>query len=74
MDDYMFAQVMRRLEYMMPVTRDNEMRAEGRAEGRSEERLNSIRKIMDNLKTSADNAMDILGIPASERQDYLMLL
>jgi hypothetical protein len=29
---------------------------------------------MSNLKTTADKAMDILGIPASERGRYIALL
>ena len=51
-----------------------EQREEGRAEGRAEERVLLIRNVMANLKTSADKAMDILGIPAAERSRYLTML
>ncbi len=51
-----------------------EGREEGRAEGRAEERVLLIRNVMANLKTSADKAMDILGIPAAERSRYLTML
>ena len=51
-----------------------EGRAEGREEGRAEERVYAIRNVMANLKTSADKAMDILGIPAAERSRYLTML
>ena len=51
-----------------------EGREEGREEGRAEERVLLIRNVMANLKTSADKAMDILGIPAAERSRYLTML
>ena len=51
-----------------------EGRKEGRMEGREEERVSSIKNVMSNLKTTADKAMDILGIPASERGRYIALL
>ena len=51
-----------------------EGRMEGRMEGREEERVSSIKNVMSNLKTTADKAMDILGIPASERGRYIALL
>ena len=51
-----------------------EGRKEGRIEGREEERITSIRNVMSNLKTTAEKAMDILGIPASERGRYIAML
>jgi predicted transposase YdaD len=51
-----------------------EGRKEGRVEGREEERVQSIRRVMSNLKISADKAMDILGIPSSERTRYSAML
>jgi len=44
--------------------------ARGRAEGAESERLNSIRSIMDSLKVSAAEAMNILKIPPSEQRRY----
>ena len=68
----------RRLEYMSISIKEMELREEGRAEGREEgreeERVSSIRNVMSSLKTSAEKAMEILGIPASERARYLTLL
>lgn len=41
---------------------------------REEERVSSIRNVMNNLKTTAEKAMDILGIPASEQERYSSML
>ena len=46
-------------------------REEGRQEGIDESRLESIRNIMDGLKFTAQQAMDVLKIPASEQGKYL---
>ena len=42
--------------------------------GREEERISSIRNVMNSLKTTAEKAMDILGIPASEQGRYSSML
>jgi predicted transposase/invertase (TIGR01784 family) len=72
----------RRHEYMVMMIREMEAkeegRAEGRAEGRSEgidqNRVESIKNIMDGLKYSAQQAMDLLKIPAAEQDKYLAKL
>ena len=46
-------------------------REEGRQEGIDESRLESIRNIMDGLKFTAQQAMDVLKIPVSERGRYI---
>ena len=47
---------------------------EGREEGRESERVSSIRNVMGSLATTAERAMEILGIPTSERPRYLTML
>ena len=47
---------------------------EGRKEGRNEERISAIHNLMEKLKMTADQAMEILGIPISERSNYLTML
>ena len=47
---------------------------EGRAEGREEGELNSIKKLMLNMKMTAEQAMDILDISAADRAHYLEML
>ena len=37
-------------------------------------RLQSIRELMKNLKFSAEQALDALGIPKSEHQKYIQML
>ena len=44
--------------------------AEGRAEGRENERLSNIRNLMRRLKLTARQAMDALGIAASDQEKY----
>ena len=48
--------------------------ARGRAEGEARERLSSIRNVMQSLGISAAKAMDILRIPAGERDQLLAAL
>ena len=43
---------------------------EGRQEGRYMMRLNDIRCIMQGLKYTSEQAMDLLKIPAEDRQEY----
>ena len=54
--------------------RDERMREEGRKEGRKEGKeianLNSIKNLMETLDISAENAMDLVKIPAEEREKY----
>ncbi len=47
---------------------------EGRAEGRTEGRLEAIRALMKNLKLSAEQAMESIGIPKNEYAKYLNML
>ena len=58
--------------------RDERMREEGRIEGREEgtetANLNNIKNLMESLKISAENAMDLVKIPAEEREKYLAKL
>jgi len=75
-----------RREYMTLLERDERMREEGRKEGRKEGReegrkegretanLNSIKNLMETLEISAENAMDLVKIPAEEREKYLAKL
>ena len=42
----------------------------GRQEGRYMMRLNDIRCIMEGLKYTSEQAMDLLKIPAEDRQEY----
>ena len=51
-----------------------EGRKEGREEGQEEERLISVRNIMKNLKMTAEQAMEAIGIPESEYSKYMPLL
>lgn len=41
---------------------------------RDQERLNAIRKIMNNFHVTAEGAMESLGIPKSEFKKYMMML
>ena len=49
-------------------------RLEGKLEGKLEGRLDSIRALMKNLKMTAEQAMESIGIPKSEYQKYLNML
>ena len=51
-----------------------EGRTEGRAEGRTDERMSNIRQLIAKLKMSAEQAMDVLDVPMSERPRYRELL
>ncbi len=42
--------------------------------GRKEATLNDIESVIDSLKVSVSQAMDILKIPESEQEQYLKLL
>ena len=67
-----------RREYMTLQERDERMREEGRKEGREEgteiANLNSIKNLMETLEISAEKAMDLVKIPAEERDKYLAKL
>ena len=43
-------------------------------DGRREERVEAIRNLMKKLKMTAEQAMEILGIPTTERSRYLTML
>jgi len=47
---------------------------EGIEQGKDEERLVSIRRIMNKLKMTAEEAMDTLDIPKGERSKYMTML
>ena len=47
-----------------------EGREKGREEGREEERLNNIQLMMQALKLTAQQAMDVLKIPTEDRLKY----
>ena len=47
---------------------------QGRERGKDEERLFSIRRIMNKLKMTAEEAMDTLDIPKGERSKYMTML
>ena len=49
-------------------------RNEGRTEGRTDERMSNLRQLISKLKMSAEQAMDVLDVPMSERQRYRELL
>ena len=51
-----------------------EGREEGLKEGRKETTVNHIRNAMQKAKLSAVQAMELLGIPADEQEQYLKLL
>mgnify|MGYP001673980166 CR=1 FL=1 len=48
--------------------------AEGRAEGAEQAMLQSLRHLMEELSLSPERAMDVLHIPAAERERYLARL
>ena len=50
------------------------VRADGRAEGELKERLKNVKAIMDSLKVSAIEAMNILKFSSEEQQKLLPLL
>ena len=43
-------------------------------EGREDEKVSSLRSLMKNLKMSAEEAMETLDIPKSERSKYMARL
>ena len=49
-------------------------RKEGLEEGKKESYLEAIRNLMKNLQMTEQQAMDALGIPASEQAEYAALL
>ncbi len=51
-----------------------EGKKEGRKEGKKEGNLEAIRNVMKNLQMTEQQAMDALGIPASEQAEYAALL
>ena len=61
----------RRHEYMVMMIHDMEMKEEGRVEGIDQTRVESIKNIMNGLKYTAQQAMDLLKIPAANQAKYL---
>ena len=59
---------------MTLLERDERMREEGRKEGKEIANLNNIKNLMETLEISAENAMDLVKIPAEEREKYLAKL
>ena len=51
-----------------------EAEQQGRAEGRTEGRVSSIRALMENIKCSMEQAMDMLGIAVESRETYRRML
>lgn len=52
----------------------DEIREEGRKEGREESILRDIRNVMETLKVSSSRAMEVLRIPAGDREKYVARL
>ena len=44
------------------------------AKGKTEGKLESIRALMNNLKLSAEQAMESIGIPKSDYNKYMQML
>ena len=79
-----------RIEYMTLLERDREHeeiglakgraeglargRSEGRAEGQIEERVRTLKTLMANAHISLDEAMQMIGVSASEKELYLPYL
>ena len=51
-----------------------EGKAEGRAEGRDNALAGSIRSLMENMKKTAQQAMEVLGIAPEERGKLMSML
>ena len=54
--------------------RERQILMDAKEEGREEGLLESVKKLMKNLKVSAEQAMDSLEIPEDMRQKYLSML
>ena len=62
----------RRLEYMMLVTRDNEMRAEGREEGRVEGTVDTLRELGTDDDVIVAKIRDKYNLSQEEAESYVM--
>ena len=51
-----------------------EGRIEGRNEGRNEEKISNLKKLMNKMKITADEAMNLLDISKEERKKYIEIL
>ena len=60
--------------YMTLAMKLQDMKWEGRQEGEQATRLANIKAMMKNLNISADKAMVILEVPASDRPKYRQML
>lgn len=56
---------------MVMMIHDMEMKEEGRVDGIDQTRVESIKNIMDGLKYTAHQAMDLPKIPAADQAKYL---
>ena len=61
----------RRHEYMIMMVREMEIREEGRAEGKEDTLIDNLCHLMKNMKWTATQAMDALGLDAKEQEKYL---
>ena len=52
----------------------DELREESREEGREETKVHDLKALMEELKVSAERAMDLLRVPAADRPRYLAML
>ena len=57
----------------LALVRDNAWR-EGQIDGKESERVKNIQSMMDSLKLTAKQAMDVLKIPLSEQAKYMRML
>ncbi|MCD8366371.1 MAG: hypothetical protein LUC83_11385 [Clostridiales bacterium] len=53
---------------------EQEARAKSRAEGARNATMDNIRNLMDSLKLSLEQAMDVLKIPVAERDKYQAMM
>ena len=51
-----------------------ETREEAHEEGREETKVHDLKALMEELKVSAERAMDLLRVPAADRPRYLAML
>lgn len=52
----------------------DDMREEGRIEGRTEEKLENIKKLMNNLNLTVEQAMEALDVPKADYDKFKAML
>ncbi len=62
------------VKYMQRWEEEAIIRHEGREEGRQEAAVSNIRNLMKNMKLTAEQAMEALGIDKSEFSKYMTML